>query len=308
MNGPTEVTAEYLTAETPLPVPSEDADKEVRGRVIVVGGSVDVPGAVRLAGEAALRAGAGKLQLAVPEAITTGLGMIVPEARVFSLPARNGEIAPHGAETIEEFVSKSDAVLIGPGMIDKEQAAGLTGRLLSAVKGPGFVIDAAAMIQLGKDPDLVSGHDGRVVLTPHAGEMAALTGNGKHEVTADPLPLAREVAERLNAVVALKGKDTFVVSPDGRAWVYRGEAVGLATSGSGDVLAGIMAGLLARCASPEQAAIWAVYLHGQAGVRLSERVGPLGFLARELSGEVPALLAELTPRPGATGSSAGSPR
>jgi NAD(P)H-hydrate repair Nnr-like enzyme with NAD(P)H-hydrate dehydratase domain len=102
-------------------------------------------------------------------------------------------------------------------MIEKEPAADLTGRLLSAVKGPGFVIDAAAMIRLGENPDLVRRHDGRVILTPHAGEMAALTGNGKQEVTADPLPLAREMAERLNAVVALKGKDTFVVRPDGRA-------------------------------------------------------------------------------------------
>lgn len=307
MSDPVEVTPALL-AQTPLPFPSEDSDKEARGRVIVIGGSADVPGAVRLAGEAALRVGAGKLQLAVPERVAAGLAIAVPEARVFGLAQRNGEIAPDGADAIERFAGKCDAVVIGSGMIEKEPAADLTGRLLSAVKGPGFVIDAAAMIRLGENPDLVRRHDGRVILTPHAGEMAALTGNGKQEVTADPLPLAREMAERLNAVIALKGNDTFIVRPDGRAWVHHGEAVGLATSGSGDVLAGILAGLLARGASPDQAAIWAVYLHGQAGVRLSRSVGPLGFLARELPGEIPRLLAEFTGPSVSTGSSPGSRR
>jgi hydroxyethylthiazole kinase-like uncharacterized protein yjeF len=307
MNGPVEVSPSLL-ADMPLPFPSEDSDKEARGRVIVIGGSADVPGAVRLAGEAALRAGAGKLQLAVPAPVASGLAIAVPEARVFGLAERKGEIAPDAADVIEGFAGKCEAVVIGPGMIDKDLAAALAGRLLSSVRGPGFVLDAAAMIHLTRNPDLVRRHEGRVILTPHAGEMAALTGNGKHEVTADPLPLAREMAGTLNAVIALKGKDTFIVRPDGYAWVYRGQAVGLATSGSGDVLAGIMAGLLARGASPAGAAIWAVYLHGQAGMRLSRSVGPLGFLARELPGEIPGLLAALTSPSAATGSSPESPR
>jgi hydroxyethylthiazole kinase-like uncharacterized protein yjeF len=195
---------------------------------------------------------------------------------------------------IGRYAEESDAVLLGPGMIDKELAAGLTGRVLSSVKGPGIVIDAAAMMVLPQDPEQARRHEGRVVLTPHAGEMASLTGKDKHEVTAEPLRTALGLAEQLNAVVALKGQQTFVVSPDGRAWLHNGQAVGLATSGSGDVLGGIIAGLLARGASPEQAAIWGVYLHGQAGQRLSKALGPLGFLARELPGEVPALLADLT--------------
>jgi NAD(P)H-hydrate repair Nnr-like enzyme with NAD(P)H-hydrate dehydratase domain len=94
-------------------------------------------------------------------------------------------------------------------------------------------------------------------------------------------------------VVALKGADTVVVTPEGSAWRHRGEAVGLATSGSGDVLAGVIAGLLARGAAPAQAAVWGVHVHGQAGVRLSRRIGRLGFLARELLDEIAPVLAEL---------------
>lgn len=293
MSDPAEVTPQLL-AEMPLPMPSEDSDKDGRGRVMIVGGSEQVPGAARLAAEAALRAGAGKLQMAVPQAAAVGLGIVVPEAGVFGLPCRDGEIAPEAAEVIARYLGKADAIAIGPGMIDKALASDLTGRLLSVVDGPSFVIDAAAMMALAKNPDLARRHEGRVVLTPHAGEMAALTGNGKDEVEGDPLPMARSLAERLNAVVALKGQDTFIVSPDGRAWVHHGDAVGLATSGSGDVLSGFIAGLLARGAAPEQAAVWGVYLHGQAGIRLSKAVGPLGFLARELPGQVPAILAALT--------------
>lgn len=291
MSEPAEVTPGLLRG-MPLPFPSPDGDKEARGRVLVVGGSAQVPGAVRLAGEAALRAGAGKLQMAVPESVAVQLGLLVPEGRVFALAERDGEIAPDPAGTILEFAATSDALLIGPGMMDKSAAAELTQRLLEAADGPGFVIDAAAMAACWARPELVRMHGGRVVLTPHAGEMAGLTGASKEAVEADPLGAAREAARELGAVLALKGQRTFIAAPDGRSWRHEGHAIGLATSGSGDMLAGVIAGLLARGAAPEQAALWGVFLHQQAGRRLTERVGPLGFLARELAGQIPGLLAE----------------
>lgn len=292
MNSPIEVTPALLR-ETPLPFPAPDSDKEARGRVLVVGGSAQVPGAVRLAGEAALRAGAGKLQMAVPEAMAVELGLLVPEGRVFALAEADGEIRPEATESILSFVTKCDALLIGPGMIGKSAAGELTHRLLTAADKAGFVIDAAAMTACWAKPELVRRRQGRVILTPHAGEMAGLTGASKDEVLADPQGAAREAAQMLGAVVAVKGADTVIAAPDGGCWVHHGKAVGLGTSGSGDVLAGVIAGLLARGASPEQAALWGVWAHGQAGVRLSRRIGPLGFLARELPGEIPAALAEL---------------
>jgi len=291
MSGPIEVTAALLKT-MPLPVPNTDTDKDGRGRVLVIAGSGEVPGALLLAGEAALRAGAGKLQLAGPESATRGLGLLAPEARVFALAEQDGEIA--SADDVLPFIAKCDALLLGPGMIDENRARLLARQVLGDVGGPSFVIDAAAMMGLWDDPELVRRHGGCVVLTPHAGEMAKLMGAQKEDVEADPMKAARQAAERLNAVVAVKGKHTFVASPGGGAWVHHSHAVGLATSGSGDVLAGLITGLLARGASAEQAALWGIFLHGQAGVRLSASVGPLGFLARELAGEVPALMAELS--------------
>ncbi|AWU94412.1 NAD(P)H-hydrate dehydratase [Azospirillum ramasamyi] len=295
------VTAELLRS-MPLPQPDDDGDKETRGRVLVVAGSVPVPGGALLAGIGALRAGAGKLQIATAASIAPHLGLALPEALVAGLPeTAEGGIAAESAEALAQRASRCDTVLIGPGMMDEAAVAELTADLLMRLEpvdgpaggGPRFVLDAGALAGLGRDPGPVRRHAGHVVITPHAGEMAALLGCSREQVEADPLAAARQVAVQLKAVVVLKGSCTRIVMPEGRAWAYRGGTVGLATSGSGDTLAGIVAGLLARGASPEQAAIWGVYLHGEAGNRLSRRIGPLGFLARELLAEIPAAMAAL---------------
>lgn len=298
----TPVTAELLRG-MPLPQPDGDGDKETRGRVLVVAGSVPVPGGALLAGIGALRAGAGKLQIATAAGIAPHLGLALPEALVAGLPETpDGGIAPDSAKVLAERASRCDTVLIGPGMMDEAAVvaltAGLLNRLDAAVAspnggGPRFVLDAGALAGLGRDPGPVQRHAGHVVITPHAGEMAGLLGCSREQVEADPLAAAWQTAAHLKAVVALKGSCTRIVTPDGRAWAYRGGTVGLATSGSGDTLAGIVAGLLARGASPQQAAIWGVYLHGEAGNRLSRRIGPLGFLARELLAEIPPAMAAL---------------
>lgn len=299
------VTAELLRG-MPLPQPDDDGDKETRGRVLVIAGSVPVPGGALLSGIGALRAGAGKLQIATAASIAPHLGLALPEALVAGLPeTAGGGIAADSGEALAERASRCDTVLIGPGMMDEAAVAELTADLLvrldptrdpalgPAGGGPRFVLDAGALAGLRHDPGPVQRHAGNVVITPHAGEMAGLLGCARDRVEADPLATARRVATHLKAVVALKGSCTRIVSPDGRSWAYRGGTVGLATSGSGDTLAGIVAGLLARGASPEQAAIWGVYLHGEAGNRLSRRIGPLGFLARELLAEIPAAMAAL---------------
>jgi NAD(P)H-hydrate repair Nnr-like enzyme with NAD(P)H-hydrate dehydratase domain len=129
-----------------------------------------------------------------------------------------------------------------------------------------------------------------VVLTPNAGEMAKITGATRAGIEADPRAVAVEVARDLNAVVVLKGPETFIATPYGEVFRYAEGEVGLATSGSGDILAGLVVGFLARSATLDQAAVWAVYLHGAAGNRLKRRMGAVGFLARELSDEIPALM------------------
>lgn len=284
------VTPALLRA-MPLPRHDSDADKEARGRVLAIGGSAEVPGGILLAGLGALRAGAGKLQIATVESRAAALGIAVPEARVFALPeTADGDIA--SCDGLAERAHGCAAIVIGPGMLDTDAARNVAQSLLGCGDSPAFLLDAAVLSGLRDLSELCRKRDGRLVLTPHAGEMAKLLAVDIAEVEADSPACARRAAEELNAVVALKGGATHIAAPDGRAWTWTGGSVGLATSGSGDTLAGVAAGLLARGAAPEVAAIWAVFLHGEAGNRLAARRGPLGFLARELLAEVPALMAE----------------
>lgn len=289
-----EVTPERLRAWPP-PAVGEATDKEARGRIFVLGGSAQVAGALILAGVAALRVGAGKLQIGAPERLATAMALTVPEARVIPLaetPA--GELAPNAAEAVGPLMAKCDAAVLGPGMLDEEAAGAIVLRLLEQ-EGPAMVVDAAAMSLLGERPDVARRRAGRLVLTPHAGEMAHLTGSSKADVEADPVGIARRLAASLQAVIALKGAVTFIVSPDGQTWRHGGGSRGLATSGSGDVLAGVIGGLLARGATPLQAAVWGVYVHGAAGRALAERIAPVGFLARELLDEIAPAMAAVEP-------------
>jgi ADP-dependent NAD(P)H-hydrate dehydratase len=168
--------------------------------------------------------------------------------------------------------------------------APLVGRLSAEAT---LILDAAAIAAVHMDERLLAPLDGRAVLTPHAGEMAALLGVEKDEVENAPAELATRAARQFGAVVVLKGAESWIATPEGTLYRYSGENVGLATSGSGDTLAGIVAGLAARGPPPLHAAVWAVYLHGSAGRELARRIGPLGFLARELLAELPPLLRRL---------------
>ncbi len=184
------------------------------------------------------------------------------------------------------------ATLVGPGMMGDADIAKFMEKFLSAFGGEGaLVIDAGAIPQLRGRSGLLKGSSGRLVLTPHGGEMAGMTGISSAEISRNPGPIAIEVARETGAVVSLKGPDTWIADPEGTLVCYRQGGVGLATSGSGDVLAGIVAGLLARGNEPFVAATWASYVHGAAGRILARRFGRIGFLARELISEIPGVLA-----------------
>lgn len=279
-----------------LPQPDEGGDKEERGRVLVVGGERETPGAIVLAAEAALRAGAGKLRVAVPRSIALVVAAAVPEARVFGLPETGtGVISERAAGKIIELTNNVQAVLAGPGMIDERAAARLMLKVMPRIKGATLVLDAAALACLKESGRNSRPLNSRIVLTPNADEMAELLGQSVAAVKRDPPARARRAAKDFCAVVALKGRETSIASPgDSKIYVNRAGNVGLATSGSGDVLAGLVAGLAARGAEPTQAAVWGVYLHARAGDKLAQRVGPLGYLARELACEVPRLMSELS--------------
>ena len=278
----------------PLPRPEEDGDKDARGSVLVVGGAPETPGAVILAATAALRAGAGRLQLATPRSIALAVGAAVPEARVLGMPeTRAGGLDRSSVEMLVESGAGARATLIGPGLVDEEATRELLAVLLPRLEATTLVLDALGLTCGEQGAGLAARVVGDVILTPHAGEMAWLLGMDKSAVEDDAADVARRAAGELGQVVALKGAETFVVAPDGAAYCNRTGNVGLAMSGSGDTLSGIIAGLAARGASPFQAAVWGVYLHGSAGDRLARRLGPLGFLARELPAEIPPLMAAL---------------
>jgi hydroxyethylthiazole kinase-like uncharacterized protein yjeF len=292
---PVAVTAPLLR-RWPLPLPGVDADKEDRGVAMVVGGSSEIPGALLLAGVAALRAGAGKLQLAGPRSAAPSLGVALPEARVFSLAETgDGYLDRKAGARAVECAHGADAILVGPGMLNEDAIRGFMDEFVRRVGDKQLVIDAAALSALRGGRYRFT-EETRVVLTPNIGEMVKITGDTKAAVEADPRGVATTVARDLNAVVALKGPETFIATPYGEVFRYSEGEVGLATSGSGDILSGLVVGLLARGATLDQAAVWAAFLHGAAGNRLKRRMGIIGFLARELSDEVPALLNGLARR------------
>ena len=283
--------ARALLKNFPLPHPGSDGDKEVRGRVLVIGGEVSLPGAVVLAGIAALRAGAGKLQIATCSTIAPAIGVAVPESLSLGLrETRDGTIAPRLTKDLRTRVTETDALLIGPGMTGLKSNAKLVASLLKIETTASIVLDAGALTGFQGSANTPSFRNANAVITPHFGEMASLLDIDESEVEARQLEIALETACDLGVVVALKGANTCIATPEGNTFLYESGDVGLATSGSGDTLAGILAGLLARGANPLTATLWAVFLHGEAGNILAKRMGRIGYLARELLDEIPMLL------------------
>jgi ADP-dependent NAD(P)H-hydrate dehydratase len=266
-------------------LPGAGSSKNSRGRVVVAGGSASTPGAVILAGLAALRVGAGVLALAVAESVAAPVAVTVPEASVVGLPQLDGrpdDGALHGA------VEGASAVLVGPGLDDPDAAESLVRAVIDATdESTSLALDAFA---LGVLPglDTVDRIAGRSVLTPNPKEAARLLEVEDVEDRDEP-EVADRIAKRFGAVVSFQST---VAAPDGRRWSVPTGHAGLGTSGSGDVLAGAVAGLLARGADPAQAACWGTFLHGTAGDRLASRVGRLGFLARELVDELPLVIVQ----------------
>jgi ADP-dependent NAD(P)H-hydrate dehydratase len=287
--------ATALTAETlrawPLPLDDHD-DKRDRGTVLVIAGTVRTAGAALLAGLAAMRAGAGRLQIATVETSAAALGVAVPEALILGLPPTDAG-APDPVATIElaaDRIAGADAILLGPGFDDLDATRALMAGVLPLV-GPDAVtvVDALALVAL--PPADARPPTARLVLTPNREEATSLVPRELHD--GEDQEIAAHAARAHRATVTLSGH---VSAPDGSRWVVDGAVPGLGTSGSGDVLAGLVAGVGARCGDATRAACWGTYLHVSAGLRLAARVGDVGYLARELTQEVPGLMREAMPR------------
>lgn len=263
-HGPRQLDAELLRS---WPLPSDaGGDKFSRGTVLVIGGSPSTPGAVILAGLAALRVGAGRLQIATAAEVTCSVAIAVPEAKVVGI----------NPEELGQCVPGASSVLIGPGLPAGEGAAELVRTTLALVADGTVVVLDAAAIQAIADvgPTVLDRLHGRIVLTPNRQELDDLLGDSTPDSEA-----VRVAAARFGAVVTSFGT---IRTADGRWWEASARHPALGTSGSGDVAAGLIAGVAARTQRADQATCWGTLLHALAGERLGARNEPLGFLAREL--------------------------
>lgn len=285
---PAEPVTPELLRDWPLPDPA--GSKKARGQLVVIGGAGRTPGGVALAGLAALRVGAGHVQLAVAASVAPALAASFPEVGVLPLPHDDSGtvLGREAAEVCAEAVAGADAVLVGPGLDDPGQAEALLRGLLPHLDDDAaLALDAFALGVLPALREQVRGRSVAPVLTPNADELGRLL---ERDCEGEPADL-REAAHSFRAVVSASG---VVADHEDGLWRVPSGHPGLATAGSGDVLAGLVGGLLARQADPARAACWATYLHSTAGERLASSVGGLGFLARELVDQVPPVLAELS--------------
>jgi ADP-dependent NAD(P)H-hydrate dehydratase len=281
-----------LLRSMPLPALDGDATKRARGTALIIGGSAETPGGTLLAACAALRMGAGKVRIATVESVAAALAVAVPEARVLALPETDdGAIARFAASKLATALAQADAVLVGTSTLDSEE----TGALLTAIvplvhESSTVVIDAGAIPVLREEPRLLRPIAGRSTVIPNPSEMSMLLSAPEDEVCNRPRAAVDEAVSRLGSVVALRDAVTRTSSPAREHFVDQTGHAALGTAGSGDVLAGALAGLAARGADPLRATLWAMHVHGLAGEHLGRHGPGIGTLARELLDVLPAMV------------------
>jgi NAD(P)H-hydrate epimerase len=275
-----------------LPPRPRSAHKGTFGHVLVVAGSRGKLGAALLAAEGAARAGAGLTTLAVPASLQPLVEGRIPEVMTTEVADDGaGVVTPTGDGEVAALIRGRTVVVCGPGLGQGAGPRALVAALLRTAAVP-LVIDADGLNAIAGTPFLQS-RTAPAVLTPHPGEMARLIGSSTEEVQADRLRVARRFAAANGVVVVLKGAGTVVAAPDGRCALSTSGNPGLASGGSGDVLAGVIGGLLAQGLAPFEAAMFAAFVHGRAADAIAARRGQVGLLARDLLAELPAAIAAL---------------
>ena len=274
-----------------VPPREPDTHKRAAGYAVVVGGSRLMTGAVGLAGAAAYRAGAGLVAVAVPEGILQVAQAGVREAVFVALPETDAGSVAGGSHRLDEVLGQADALAIGPGMTTDERTAGWIRELVRSSEIP-VVLDADGLNAFAGRADDLADRKAEVILTPHAGEFARLAGIGTGEIETDRVRHVRDLAARTSATVLLKGSRTLVGTPDGAVRINPTGGPFLATGGTGDVLTGMIAGLLARGCSPFDAGSVAAYVHGLAGRLAAEERGD-GTTAADVLERVPRAMREV---------------
>jgi len=272
-----------------LPRRSAIAHKGTCGSVGVIAGSAGMTGAAALAAQAALRAGAGRVRVGCPSSLHDILEVKVTEAMTHCLPEvrRRRCLALRGLGETLDLVGTCDAIAIGPGLGRHHETMELVRRVLQSPDLPPVVVDADALYALGQSPGVLKTLGTPVVLTPHVGEMARLSGITTQLINQEPMHVARRVAKDSGAVVLLKGAPTVIADPTGTVFVSPTGNAGMASAGAGDVLAGVIAALLAQGSPALEAASLGAYLHGLSGDLGRDELGEWGLTATDIVTHLP---------------------
>ncbi|MHB9035233.1 MAG: NAD(P)H-hydrate dehydratase [Armatimonadota bacterium] len=277
-----------------LPPRSMFAHKGDLGHLAIIAGSVGMTGAATLAAEGALRIGTGLVTVAVPESLNDIMEVKLTEA--MTIPVPEGKARAFGMASLNkvlEIIEKRDAVVVGPGFGRDEDTVAFTLELVKNLN-KAALIDADALFAISRDLSVLKKCKQPVVITPHPGEMAVLLGTSVEEVQSNRVEVARSFAMEHGVTVVLKGARTVIAEPEGTAYINMSGTPGMATGGTGDVLSGMIGGLLARDSKP---GCWchvckAVYVHGRAGELAAEKLGVDSMLASDLANNISAAIME----------------
>ncbi len=269
-----------------IPRRGRESTKFAAGAVLVCGGSLGLTGAPCLASESAMRAGAGYVTACVPRSLNLVFEQRLLEVMSVPLPDRDGALTADGAETVLTRAARAGALVLGPGLGRGDQSFELARTIAHDAETP-VLLDADGLNAHAEQLASLAGRPAATVLTPHAGEMGRLLGLESAEVERHRLACVRRAAALSGAIVVLKGDDTIVGDPDGRALISRGGTSALATAGTGDVLSGVIGAFLSKRMDPFTAACAGVLVHARAGQIAAQRIGTEGVIARDVIEALP---------------------
>lgn len=270
-----------------------DEHKGSCGTVVAIAGSVGMTGAAALTADAALRSGAGRVHLGVPASLNDIVEVKLSEVMTRPLPEvrKRRCLSLRALGEVRAMLTRADVLALGPGLGRYRETAELVRRLVLQTEQP-LVLDADGLSAFAGRADALKARSAPLVLTPHAGEFARLSGLDKRQLADAPMAVARDFASEFGATLVLKGAPTVVALADGRVAVNSTGNAGMATAGSGDVLTGIIAGLMAQGLGAGEAACLGVYVHGRAGDRAAERLGEWGMRAGDIADETALALVD----------------
>jgi len=284
---PTNLTAASDVAAM-LPPRWADMHKGEAGRLLIVAGSPGMTGAAAMAGLAAVRSGAGLVTVAIPQSLNDILEVKCTEVMTLPLPETvQGSLAPEAMDQILDFAEGCDAVALGPGLSQVPETVELARQLIERISVP-LVVDADGLNACAGATEPLKSRKAPTAITPHPGELSRITGQSIADIQQDRVSAARQAAQELQCVVVLKGAGTVTAHPGGQVWVNPTGNAGMASGGVGDVLTGVIGGLLAGGGDVMKAAVSAVYCHGLAGDLAVDYCGQRALIASDLLVQLPA--------------------